>query len=173
MWVSYPGRDWKNAVRKAKEWLNDQPFSSRPAVHAPFIAATALEDPTLLNNLAFGLANLGERDSAKRVLATVDVDNVDMRSTPALVATLGMICYRRGNIAEGQRLYRRSMELASSKDADGLRARAAKKRQRDAECGIGRVRAACGGNGQPQAAAEFISANASANAGEQGPNNAL
>src|SRR5204862_4048436 len=72
---SHSAADWKRAVAESIKWLADEPFSTRPAVLGSFIAAEHLEDfslaakicndgliatpsdGTLLNNLAFALAN--------------------------------------------------------------------------------------------------------------------
>ena len=76
-WNFYHTARWPQALVESWNWLGDQPFSARPAVHGSFIASVLLEDYaeaqriaagglianpkdfTLINNIAFALANNG------------------------------------------------------------------------------------------------------------------
>ena len=85
-------------------------------------------NPTLINNRVYSLANLDRLDEAERLLQqllkTTDRDSI-FRMHPALLATSGLICYRRGDLAHGQELYTASIEMALHAGEKRLAARAA------------------------------------------------
>jgi hypothetical protein len=86
-WSEFYLGSWVRALRAGKRWLRDQPFSASPAVHASYVASVALEDyeegvriansgllanpndPTLLNNLSYSLANFGRLQEAEAALS--------------------------------------------------------------------------------------------------------
>jgi tetratricopeptide (TPR) repeat protein len=113
--------------------LRDQPFSASPAVHSSYIASTALEDheeavriiefgllanpydPNLLNNKAYSLANLGRLDDAERALDAITKHSDRSKlgiMKPVLLATAGLLCYRRGAPERGRELYMTAIEAA-------------------------------------------------------------
>ena len=92
-WQHYLASNWREALRSALSWREDQPFSSRPAVFASFLSGVGLEDYEqssricqlaliaspddfgLLNNLAFSLAKLGRADEARAAFCRIDPKN--------------------------------------------------------------------------------------------------
>lgn len=129
-WDSVNRCDWDLALTSAIDWLRDQPFSTRPAVFASYIASTVLEkydesvriirsslisnpaDPLLKNNLAFALASSGRVDEAEAELASVDSENPADLPDVTLMATKGLVCFRKGQTEQGRTLYLRAIELA-------------------------------------------------------------
>jgi hypothetical protein len=115
--------DWRGSCVEAAGWLVDQPFSSRPAIHGSYVAATFLEDYELslkfaeagyianpkdvvvMNNYAVGLAETGSIARARSIFDdAVAVAGADWRSI--LRATDGLISYREGNLERGRAAYR-------------------------------------------------------------------
>ena len=115
--------EWDRCFRSALQWLQDQPFSSRPAVLASYIGSAILQDydtsirllsaslvtnprhPTLINNLAFALANVGELDRADGYLSLLDAQDIKDTNGVTLLATQGLVKFKRGDAHEGRRLY--------------------------------------------------------------------
>jgi Tfp pilus assembly protein PilF len=122
--------DWEGARRYSSEWLDDQPFETRAAVHASYIASVGLEDwrdaisyadiglrarpghPMLTNNLAYALIEDGQLERATQVLGGLDLSDYGGGDLIAILATMGLLAFRSGNSVEGESLYRRSIELA-------------------------------------------------------------
>jgi tetratricopeptide (TPR) repeat protein len=145
-WYRFYEGEWTDALKASKRWLRDQPFSARPAVHSSYIAATALENheealrlteigllanpyhPSLLNNKSYALANLGRFDEAERALDTIakysDRNKLGPMK-PVLLATAGLICYRRGDHHRGRELYTFAIETAERAADKRLAAKAA------------------------------------------------
>jgi tetratricopeptide (TPR) repeat protein len=115
--------DYKQAFLCTKEWGRFQPFTSRPAVLASYIASVCLRDdheaisvidsarkssvesPILANNYAFSLASLGNIQEAENVLSNIRDAQLDDRERDTILATKGLIEFRKGNTNEGRRLY--------------------------------------------------------------------
>jgi tetratricopeptide (TPR) repeat protein len=119
----------EEALQYALRWLEDQPFSVRPAHVASYLAAvlgdhkTAVEierfslvsnpnDWLLLNNVAFSLINLGELLEASEKLKQLESMKLDPKENVVVTATRGLLAYRSGDIAAGRTLYARSIEEA-------------------------------------------------------------
>ncbi|MCM1564741.1 MAG: hypothetical protein NC238_02055 [Dehalobacter sp.] len=121
---------WEEAIAATKDWLMDEPFSSRPAVFGSYIAAIGLEDFSLSaefankglranpndlllkNNLAFALANQDLVEEANEVLASIDSTGESLNVQITLQATRGLINLRSNNLGEGKRLYEKAIDLA-------------------------------------------------------------
>lgn len=133
-WHFFSVGQWDEALSCSKNWLNDQPFSHRPAVLATYIASTIFEDyqssidiaerslipnpnnPILLNNLAFAYAELGQLSEAQSALDRVDNTNSAPGDRVCLLATQGLIYYRRGVREQGRAFYRKAIEIAASEN---------------------------------------------------------
>jgi len=137
-------KEWEKAVNETRLWLYDQPFSARPAIQGSYIAGIAVEDyvesariaecgllanprdPTLLNNLAFALANQENRiDEAERVFSGINVAELHSHMQVAWHATNGLIMYRKGYPDKGREYYNRAIKMASDLKDKSLKARAA------------------------------------------------
>lgn len=122
--------EWAEAIDNSVAWLSDQPFSREAAVAGSYAASVGTEDweagvhfasrglqahprdPLLVNNLAFAKANLGELDTAARVLETVNLTTASSGEMAALKATRGLIAFRLGRADEGRSHYREAIALA-------------------------------------------------------------
>jgi tetratricopeptide (TPR) repeat protein len=93
-------------------------------------------DPLLVNNLAYALLMFGQVDSAARVLSTPVVPNET--ELVCLMATRGLLELRRGNIAEGKRLYNEAIGLSGKRS---IRERAKAKRDLEVARALIRSRA--------------------------------
>lgn len=128
---AYLLQDWGGVVAASMDWLLDEPFSSRPAVLGSFAAATGLEDyelavnitqnglianpnePGLINNLAFSLANLNKPHEALKKLEMASRPAPNPATEVAFRATEGLIDIRLGNWHAGQAKYLDAITLAN------------------------------------------------------------
>jgi hypothetical protein len=119
---------WKPAIRHCQTWLLDEPFSSRPAALGSYLAAVAEQDyrlseefarrglranpgdPLLMNNLAVALANQGHIEEAASELCAIQDPPEELTTT--LIATHGLLEFRRGNAVRGRELYLQAIEDA-------------------------------------------------------------
>jgi len=126
--------DWEIARTNAEDWLNDQPFSSRPASVLSYLYSTILErheealevlnfslrsnpdDRSLINNKAFNLINLERLDEAETLLKRTDPKAIDDTAAITLIATKGLLLYRKGLPEIGRLLYLDAIDIAKRKD---------------------------------------------------------
>jgi Tfp pilus assembly protein PilF len=135
-WHYYYEGDWGNALGEAINWLEDQSFSSRPAALGSYIASLGLgdfskgaeiakigllanpTDPTLTNNYIFCLANCGKLHEAEQVFAKIAVPQrfaeFEGSNRPSILATAGLLAYRRGDIERGRELYKKAITEAEA-----------------------------------------------------------
>jgi len=134
-WTLFGARDWERALTESKRWFADQPFSSRPAIMATYIASTPLgrhrdaveiaqvalranpQDTVLLNNLAFSLASMEDVTEATRVFGRITDAGADVRTRVMLTATRGLLAFRSGELAMGRELYKEAIDLAREHDS--------------------------------------------------------
>lgn len=136
-WESYFAGRWDDALEASMDWLNDEPFSERPAVMATFVASVPIEDYSravmiaeeglnanpesqlLRNNLVFALASAGRIEEALREARWVrPLEFEDESSSVTWTATRGLVAFRQGKFEEGRRLY---LEAIWRSERDGLR----------------------------------------------------
>jgi tetratricopeptide (TPR) repeat protein len=140
---SHSAADWSTAVTESESWLSDEPFSSRPAVLGSFIAAEHLEnfersericrdgliasptDTTLLNNLAFALANQGNIEEAQRTLDMISLSGVPLATEVCRDATQGFIAFRSGDYLRGRQSYEKAIMKANAGNLVSFQIRAA------------------------------------------------
>jgi len=130
-WGNFTSRKWKESLHAAFDWVRDQPFSTRPVVFASFVAGSLLEDyrsceriveiglranpgePMLLNDLAFAFASGGQIDKAEKTFLKIDsVKVTEPAEKIVLIATQGLINFRRGFHEAGRGDYRLAIESA-------------------------------------------------------------
>lgn len=122
--------NWEIALDNALKWWRDQPFSSRPAVVASYLWSTVFEedeksieiikasllsnpqDRVLTNNLAFALINVGKTGEAEETLRAVDPTAEDDTSSITLLATHGLLNFKKGAHARGRALYLEAIDRA-------------------------------------------------------------
>lgn len=130
--------DWPTAIQQSLKWQSEQPFSSRPAMFGSYIAATALDDfqtaeqmvrcglysnrddPTLNNNLAFALAQMGQTTEAKEIISHAQHLNCTPVQRICITATKGIIEYRAGKADAGRILYLLAINMAAKARSDRL-----------------------------------------------------
>lgn len=136
------GGDFNAAALQSRLWQDDQPFDVEPAQFASYVLSSFTEDynaavvackiglranpgdQILLNNLAFAQANLGQIDSASDNMAHLTTSD-DPRKLALWDATRGLIAFRRGQLEEGRRSYRASVEAWKNVGDDSSRIKAA------------------------------------------------
>lgn len=130
---AYFSSDWKGALRLAQRWQEQEPFSGRPAALGSFLAAMLVpelptaeeilrialranaDDPLLWNNLAFVHAEQGRLDEAMRDLTRGMSVDLKGDSAVALLATSGLISFKKGQAEEGTGRYLEAINLAVAK----------------------------------------------------------
>lgn len=129
--IYYEDREFQPALEQCEQWLDDEPYSSRPAMFGSYLAALALDDyeasarfaerglvanpgdPGLMNNLVVALVHLGKLDDAIAKFARIGRPGPDARLERTFIATEGLIRFRQGNFVEGRRLYAEAIRQAS------------------------------------------------------------
>lgn len=121
---------WEAAQKECLNWLNDEPFSSRPAMVASYIGLTLTTDfitaktcaevgiqadPdnfTLLNNLTVALAYCGEIERALKTFAKITSMKDGDLPQYVYIATLGLLRFRVGDIQGGRQCYKQAETMA-------------------------------------------------------------
>ncbi|MQC25924.1 MAG: hypothetical protein DWG76_00535 [Chloroflexi bacterium] len=132
--------NWEEALTHITDWHRDEPFSSQPAIMGSYLASIALEDyefaasiaregrkankedKTLANNLAFALINQNKLKLAEEVLGEVSRPAEDIQEEVALLATEGLLEFRKGNIERGTFLYHAAIEKSELHSLDTMTA---------------------------------------------------
>ena len=122
---------WDEAVREFEYWLDDEPFSSRPAIDASYLAILAIEDhsraerialrglranpkdPQLKNNLAVVKLHMNQVDDAEKIINRLPATPDDPSSIAILQATRGLLVFRQGHYDLGAQLYLEAAEKAA------------------------------------------------------------
>lgn len=123
--------NWNNIIDHCVNWLNDEPYSTRPALLGSFVAAIAKQDHKLcesivrksleanpndihlLNNLVVALANQGNLIDAEINLTKIYSLNIEDEDDTTLNATKGLLMFRKGHIEAGRNLYQDAIVKAS------------------------------------------------------------
>lgn len=143
-WELFSASAWKKSLDQSLEWLRDQPFSTRPVMLASYLALSVLEDyrygeqitriglranptdATLLNNMAFVCASSGRLAEAEELFKSIKAEDIrEVTQGMTIIATAGLIAFRRGSTEEGRALYRQAMDLAKGQQYRKHRAVAA------------------------------------------------
>jgi len=133
---------WKKSLENSQSWLSDELFSRRPYIHISFLKSEIFEDyvssidiiksalmvvpsePTLLNNLAFDLIQLGNLEEAQKVLSRINLSHCPLATRICAMATSGLLEYRSGRPVEGRKLYQTAIQTAYKESLPWLKARA-------------------------------------------------
>lgn len=131
---------WPSALDHACRWLFDQPFDPRAAIQLSYVTAAGLDDyqqslraaefglrsspdnVTLRNNAAYALLELGQVRSAQAHLDVIATPATHERV--AVNATRGLLAYRKGDLAQGEALYRQAIRIAQRTGNTGAEATA-------------------------------------------------
>lgn len=129
-WEASHRGEWNTALTQSTEWLADQPFDADAATHASYVAAVGLDrwedslrfaqiglmanptHPTLMNNCAYALIEMGDLDAGEAALRVAIGDVSERYDRVAIVATAGLYQFRRGDSEAGRSFYRQAVELA-------------------------------------------------------------
>jgi len=122
-------KEWSQAVSETWSWLEDEPFSSNPAIYGSYAASVGSMDfpgairfaeaglranpsnTMLLNNLVFALVHDDQLEEAERHFKRIGKPS-EGRMKIAPLATEGLLYYRRGNPQRGRALYTEAIEMA-------------------------------------------------------------
>ena len=132
--------EWEKAIKYSKDWFLDMPYSKGAVIFGYDIALHKLKDtsqasdigklglishpndPSLINNIMYTLSLSNNTNEAEILFNKIKNSKLDkLNSTNiCLTATKGLLNYRKGNIAEGRRLYIEAMDLAKELGNDEL-----------------------------------------------------
>jgi len=116
-------KQFAGSLKAAEKWGRFQLLSSRPIILSTFISSCMLNDdlgaidifnnalpaqkgsPLAMNNYAFALARIGRMEEAERALDKVHINEASREEKLVLTATVGLICFRKGYVEEGRKLY--------------------------------------------------------------------
>jgi Flp pilus assembly protein TadD len=142
-WQEFYDGGWQESFDQTQRWLDDEPYSSRPAVLGSYVAGSILgqydeavrmaraglkanpNEPTLLNNLIFSLINCGELDEAEQNLDKLKSGHLEEGHKILLKATTGLLCFRQGNANLGREYYLAAIQMAGEAKNRILQTRAA------------------------------------------------
>ena len=131
-WIRYTEGSMDQAVDALEAWLEDEPFASRPAIDASYLATLALEDhgraqeiakigllanPTdyrLENNLAVAQLHMNHLKEAVKTVARLPRTSDNPRSQATMRATRGLLAFRLGDLELGARLYLTAADEAAT-----------------------------------------------------------
>lgn len=136
---NYVKGEWVEALASAKQWLEFQPFSSRPAELGSYAAsligqfndavdmlasvrASNPDDQMVFNNLAYFSAMGGKLEDGKRWLEKVNWTELDADQLPILTATAGLLKFREGDVEGGRAMYGRAVLQAQKTDGPRVEA---------------------------------------------------
>jgi tetratricopeptide (TPR) repeat protein len=121
---------WSKATQYCTQWVQDEPFSSRPAVLGSYIGISLVADPgfsedcarvglqadptdqTLLNNLTVALAYQDKLEEAETTFRKINPELSEGYPKYVHSATAGLLEFRRGNIIAGRALYEEARQRA-------------------------------------------------------------
>jgi tetratricopeptide (TPR) repeat protein len=139
-WVRYFNLDLKNAIKTAKEWELEEPYSRSPFILGTSIACNAgmpdmgaeislrglnsnPDDPKLINNLCYSLLKAGRVEEAEENFKNSKQRENDEEKIFYL-ATKGLLEFKKGNVASGRSLYSEAIKLCKQKDERDLAVKA-------------------------------------------------
>jgi tetratricopeptide (TPR) repeat protein len=121
---------WSTATQYCSQWVQDEPFSSRPAILGSYIGISLVADPsfseacarvglqadsgdqTLLNNLTVALAYQGKVEDADATFQKITGELSEHYPKYIHLATAGLLEFRRGNVVAGRALYEEAQQRA-------------------------------------------------------------
>ncbi len=124
--------NWIKAIEYSKKWFLDLPFSKGSILFGNNIALKKLKDhkiavdvgmlglrshphdPHLLNNIIYSLCIQNKTDEAEQLFNKVDKTDLTSKSihNVCLLATQGLLSYRKGNPEKARRFYLEALSLA-------------------------------------------------------------
>ncbi len=126
-------KDYDSSINYIFRWFLDQPFTKRPVMLGAHIASSFLKDqeksrnflraglishpsdPQLINNLAYSLALENRTDEALEQLNSINnLTSISETTRICLLATTGLVNFRKGFHEEGRKMYLQSMEQSKS-----------------------------------------------------------
>jgi tetratricopeptide (TPR) repeat protein len=126
---NYRKKQWHEALKYSVAWFCDLPFSKQPAIYGSYIASNILDkpelarkllhaglvshpnDPQVINNLAYSFALDNQLDEAESYIRRIrKLPKDDPVAALCLVATFGLISFRRGFQDQGRYQYHKAIE---------------------------------------------------------------
>lgn len=135
---SFNSNDYVKSLQYAKQWIAQEPYSTRAILYAYELAISYLRDlkssqeimdnalknhkgnPIFINNYAYALALDGKLMDAENVISKLKKINFSSSETIdiCLLATKGMIAFRKGDAENGIKLYLNAIEKSKKRSDD-------------------------------------------------------
>ena len=127
---AYERMEGRECVTECEKWLEDEPFSSRPASLGSFMSMVAFEDYEraidftkrgllsnprdflLRNNLVVATAESGNLDDAANEFRRIDSRSLEGMEKVTWTATNGLLSFREREYEKGRECYRNAADLA-------------------------------------------------------------
>lgn len=137
-WQFFGVRQWAQSIEQCTLWMRDEPFAKRAAQMGSYMALVGANDPklaemlvkeglrshpsdpALLNNLIVGLIEQGRLDEAETLYHSIGRPVSDQESETTLIATGGLLAFRRGNSDLGRKLYADAIAVAIAADLNRI-----------------------------------------------------
>lgn len=137
---------YEDAFISSLKWMQDYRFEQRPIAFAFDISCIYLKrydfaievekkalalnpnNPTAVNNIAYAMGLSDRLEEAEAYLSTINyqkyLDDKDTTWAICLIATCGLLEYRKGNVDEGRKMYNMAIQAAKKNKVEGLAAKA-------------------------------------------------
>jgi tetratricopeptide (TPR) repeat protein len=131
--ASYNAGIWDEALKEARRWCDDEPFSGRAAVHASVIASVAFEKHDeaiamlraalraspgnfiITTNLVYNLAQSGHLVEASELLRETRHFAEEPANRVVILANLGLVAMRSGQLESGRKAYTEAIQFAKDR----------------------------------------------------------
>ncbi len=128
-WQHLVKQEWAQTAEQCAAWLNDEAFSTRPALLGSFVSLVTLEefslgeafarrgllanpaDQGLLNNLTVSLIGQGKLADAEELFRAIPQGKGPLPVAATLRATEGMLRFRQGDLAGGRAAYEEAIGM--------------------------------------------------------------
>ncbi|MBR6938054.1 MAG: hypothetical protein IKH63_10870 [Prevotella sp.] len=143
---AYVTGKFEDAFLSSLKWMQDYRFEQRPIAFAFDISCIYLKrydfaievekkalalnpkNPTAVNNLAYVMGLSDRLDEAETCLSSINhqkyLNDKDTTGAICLIATCGLLEYRKGNVDDGRKMYNMAIQTAKKHKENGLAAKA-------------------------------------------------
>ena len=124
--------NWEAVARYSVDWFLDMPYTKQPVIVGSYAAGFMSDDissaiglcraglvshpndPAISNNLAYFLIQADNIPEAEKALDIVDATKANKSFSACLIATHGLLAYRKGQLEKGRDLYKKAIEITQS-----------------------------------------------------------
>jgi tetratricopeptide (TPR) repeat protein len=135
--AAYEAKDYLGAVEECWSWLQDEPFSVRPAIAGAYTCILLSQydkalafadyglranphDRALINDKVISLALGGHVDDAFKMLPALEKYEHDVEAAPFVYAARGLLAFKAGNFVAGREKYATAVKAAAKTQSKSL-----------------------------------------------------